>query len=210
VRVEQTAFVRQLDELLRWRRDVRRFREKAVPEALVDDVLGAVRFAPSVGLSEPTRLIKVMTADKRVAIEENFERCNGRALAGYEDDKAQLYADLKLEGLREAPVHIAVFCDEETGQGHGLGRQTMPETLVYSVVSGVTLMWLAAEARELGMGWVSILDPAEVARTLDVPNAWRFVGYLCLGWPVERHDVPELERMGWERRGQHGLHVEVR
>jgi 5,6-dimethylbenzimidazole synthase len=77
---------------------------------------------------------------------------------------------------------------------------TMPETLRYSAVAAVSQMWLAARARGLGMGWVSILDPARVSEALEVPPAWALIGYFCLGYPEETSCAPELEREGWERR----------
>jgi 5,6-dimethylbenzimidazole synthase len=93
-----------------------------------------------------------------------------------------------------------VFADRGTTAGHGLGRRTMPEMAEYSVVAAMTAMWLAARAEGIGMGWVSILDPARVKAILDVPEPWRFIGYFCLGYPEGEHDSPELERAGWERR----------
>jgi 5,6-dimethylbenzimidazole synthase len=102
--------------------------------------------------------------------------------------------------LSQAPVHLAVCADETTAQGHGLGRKTMPETLRYSVVAAIQILWLAARAEGLGVGWVSILDPEAACATLDLPQGWSFVAYLCLGWPEEEHDDPELERHGWEQR----------
>ncbi|MFD0937437.1 5,6-dimethylbenzimidazole synthase, partial [Methylobacterium trifolii] len=115
------------------------------------------------------------------------------------------YRDLKLAGLREAPVHLAVFCDEATEAGHGLGRATMPEALRYSVVGAVQSFWLAARAFGLGVGWVSILEPEPVRTILDVPEAWRLVAYLCVGTPQEEHRDPELERHGWQDRDERGL-----
>jgi 5,6-dimethylbenzimidazole synthase len=76
----------------------------------------------------------------------------------------------------------------------------MPETLAYSAVLAIHTLWLAAHARGIGMGWVSILDPSDIAPMLDVSPDWRFIGYLCLGYPAEQHDVPELERRGWQAR----------
>ena len=76
----------------------------------------------------------------------------------------------------------------------------MPEAAAYSVAGAITLLWLAARAEGIGVGWVSILDPLEVRLALDVPAAWQLTGYLCLGLPQAEHDTPELERLGWERR----------
>src|SRR5262249_30994660 len=106
----------------------------------------------------------------------------------------------KREGSAQAPVQLAGCADETTPAGHGLGRQTMPETLRYSVVAAIQTLWLAARAEGLGVGWVSILDPAAVHRMLDLPPHWTFIAYLCIGWPEEEHDDPELERHGWEAR----------
>jgi 5,6-dimethylbenzimidazole synthase len=93
-----------------------------------------------------------------------------------------------------------VFADGTTATGHQLGRRTMPEMAEYSVVTAVSLMWLAARAEGIGMGWLSILDPARINGILDVPGEWRFIGYFCLGYPEIESDRPELERAGWERR----------
>ena len=76
----------------------------------------------------------------------------------------------------------------------------MPETLAYSAVMAVHTLWLAARAEGIGLGWVSILDPACVTAALDVPPGWRLIGYFCLGYPADVDDVPALERQGWERR----------
>jgi 5,6-dimethylbenzimidazole synthase len=121
----------------------------------------------------------------------------------YMGERAQLYARLKLAGLRDAPIHLAVFCDEATWQGHGLGQRTMPETRRYSTVCALYTFWLAARARGVGVGWVSILDPQTIAETLDVPRSWTLIGYLCVGWPREEHLIPELERAGWQAREPH-------
>jgi len=195
------AFREQFAELLRWRRDVRRFRADPIPAQLIEKLLALASLAPSVGLSQPWRFVLVETSARRRAIAENFSRANDAALNGYAGERQARYARLKLEGLSQAPVHLAVCADETTGQGHGLGRQTMPETIRYSVVAAIQTLWLAARAEGLGVGWVSILDPEAARATLDLPPGWTFVAYLCLGWPEEEHDDPELERRGWEQRG---------
>ena len=190
----------ELRELLRWRRDVRHFRTDPIPAELVEELLDLACLAPSVGNAQPWRFVSVDDPANRAAVVANFSAANERALAGYHGERAQLYAGLKLSGLKEAPRHLAVFCDEATEQGAGLGRQTMPETLRYSAVLAVHTLWLAARTRGLGIGWVSILDPQAAARQLDVPESWSLVAYLCLGWPTEDHDQPELERRGWQAR----------
>ncbi|HEY7844125.1 MAG TPA: 5,6-dimethylbenzimidazole synthase [Bradyrhizobium sp.] len=195
------AFRERFAELLRWRRDVRRFRPDPIPAPLIEKLLALASLAPSVGLSQPWRFVLVETTARRAAIRENFAKANDSALSGYAGERQARYARLKLEGLSQAPVHLAVCADETTGQGHGLGRQTMPETIRYSVVAAIQTLWLAARAEGLGVGWVSILDPEAACATLDLPSGWTFVAYLCLGWPEEEHDDPELERHGWEQRG---------
>jgi 5,6-dimethylbenzimidazole synthase len=192
----------ELADLMRWRRDVRRFRTDPVEAAVLDRCLSAFGLAPSVGLSEPWRLIRVEGMAARAAVIANYEAANAAALGTYADDKARLYAGLKLSGMREAPVHLAVFCDDATSKGAGLGAGTMPEMRAYSVVGAITLFWLAARAAGLGVGWVSILDPVRLCADLDVPDGWGFIGYLCVGWPEADHDSPELERAGWETRAR--------
>ncbi|WP_276612538.1 5,6-dimethylbenzimidazole synthase [Pseudorhodobacter turbinis] len=194
------AFQAELRDLMRWRRDVRRFRTDPVEAAVLDRCLSAFSLAPSVGLSEPWRVIAVESDAARAAALANFEVANAEALAGYSTEKAKLYAGLKLSGMREAPVHLAVFSDDGTAKGAGLGAKTMPETRAYSVVGAITLFWLAARAEGLGIGWVSILDPVQLAQDLDVPDDWRLIGYLCVGWPEAEAQTPELERAGWEQR----------
>lgn len=197
-----TEFRARFRELLRWRRDVRHFRTDPLPVGLVDELLDLACLAPSVGNAQPWRFVSVDDPANRTAIITNYEAANREALAGYGGERAQLYAGLKLAGLREAPRHFAVFCDVETEQGQGLGRRTMPETLLYSTVLAIHTLWLAGRIHGVGLGWVSILDPDAATATLNVPETWRFVAYLCLGWPVEEHDTPELERTGWQARAE--------
>lgn len=194
------AFQARLVDLLRWRRDVRSFRTDPLPEGAVEHLIGLACLAPSVGLSEPWRFLPVEAGDTRRAVRENFARCNADALAGLSGPRAALYAGLKLAGLDDAPCQLAVFSDASTAQGHGLGRATMPETLDYSVVMAVHTLWLAARAQGIGVGWVSILEPELVTAALHVPESWRLVAYLCIGYPAAEDDVPALERAGWERR----------
>jgi len=195
-----TDFQEKLSSLLAWRRDVRRFRTDPLPEGAIEELIGLASLAPSVGNSQPWRFILVDDKDRRIAIRQNFETANADALNDYEGEQARLYASLKLSGFDQAPVQMAVFVDLATTVGHGLGKKTMPETLSYSVVGAINAMWLAARARGIGIGWVSVLNPDDVNATLEAPEGWKLVAYLCIGYPEEEHIDPELERHGWQHR----------
>jgi 5,6-dimethylbenzimidazole synthase len=204
------AFRAQLLQLLAWRRDVRRFRPEPLPPGTLDRLIETACLAPSVGLSQPWRFVMVEDACRREAVRAEFRACNAQALAAYTGERAGRYAALKLEGLREAPHQLAVFCDRGTQVGHGLGQRTMPEMAEYSVVAALCTLWLAARAEGIGMGWVSILDPARMTALMDVPPHWRFIGYVCLGHPLHADDRPALERALWERRRLAVSHVLAR
>jgi 5,6-dimethylbenzimidazole synthase len=194
------AFRAKLYDLLKWRRDVRRFKRDPLPAGAIERLISIACLSPSVGLSEPWRFVIVEDGSRRAAIRACFETCNKDALAKQDSDRAALYARLKLAGLDDAPCQVSVFSDRATAQGSGLGRATMPETLDYSVVTAIHTLWLAARAEGLGVGWVSILDPARMRAILDVPEHWAFIGHLCIGTPEASDDTPALERAGWERR----------
>ena len=194
------TFRARLRDLLLWRRDVRRFRADPLPAGTLERLFEIASLAPSVGLCQPWRFIVVDDPRRREVVRDVFKACNADALQCYTGEKAARYAALKLAGLAEAPCQFAVFTDRATTVGHGLGRRTMPETAEYSTVAAIAMMWLAARAEDIGMGWISILDPARMNDILDVPQSWRFIGYFCLGYPQTESDQPELERVGWERR----------
>ncbi len=194
------AFRERLHELFVWRRDVHHFRSETVPDEVIERLVRIASLAPSVGFSQPWRFVRVDDPARRKSVIDSFERANADALSAYDGTDAQKYAGLKLAGLREAPVHLAVYCDQETPSGKGLGRRTMPETLAYSAANAVLAFWLAARAENIGVGLVSILEPALVTQALDVPPAWQLITYLCVGYPQEVNDQPDLLRAGWESR----------
>lgn len=158
----------------------------------------AMALAPSVGNSRPWRVVRVENRELRQRIVESHESANQVAAEQYEAEQRSAYRSLKLAGLREAPIHLAVFTDLAPPAGHGLGRQTMPETLIYSTVIAIHSLWLAARSMNLGVGWVSILAPHEVQNCLAVPSSWQFTAYLCLGYAALDDDTPELDRLGWQ------------
>ena len=193
------AAVETITDLMRWRRDVRHFRADPVPPATLERLQRAMELAPSVGNSRPWRILMLENPALRAAVKAEFMRCNAIAANRYDGEQADAYARLKLAGLDKAPVQLAVFTDLAPDAGHGVGRQTMPETLEQSTAMAIHALWLAARAENLGLGLVSILEPAVIARLLDAPPNWRFTAYICLGWPEFTDDTPLLHRVDWQR-----------
>ena len=195
--IERQAVYRAIRE----RRDVRRgYLPEPIPDDLLHRLLQAAHDAPSVGLMQPWRLIVVRNLAVRQQIHKIFLEANREALASYEGERQQSYAGMKLEGILEAPQNLCIACDSESGQGHHLGRRTMPETALYSVVCAIQNLWLAARAEGIGVGWVSILDPDLLRGALNMPQHITPVAYLCLGYVDAFATEPDLERSGWEKR----------
>jgi len=197
-------FRRHLRELFVWRRDVRSFRREPLPDGAIERLIDTACLSPSVGLSQPWRFVTVDDSARRRAVIDDFKSCNAEALNAYAGERATRYAALKLSGLEQAPCHLAVFADKASDIGHGLGRATMPDTTEYSVVAAITAMWLAARAEGIGIGWVSILNPDRIHAILAVPDGWKFIAYLCIGYPEAECDQPELARARWEYRRDPG------
>lgn len=183
------------------RRDVRRgFLDRPLPGELLKRLLAAAHNAPSVGLMQPSRFIVIRNLDTRRAVYNIFKDANADARELYEGEKKEKYDALKLEGILKAPQNICIVCDTQNQRGHGLGRQTMPETAAYSTVCAVQNLWLAARAEGVGVGWVSILDPVRLRGVLRIPDHILPVAYLCLGYVDKFATEPELELSGWEKR----------
>src|SRR5260221_7607155 len=108
------AFRWSFRDLVLWRRDVRRFRRDPVDPALIQSLLELASHAPSVGHCQPWRFVLVESAQCRNAVKSSFVRANAKALEGYDGEQRARYVRLKLEGLEDAPVHLAVFADEAT------------------------------------------------------------------------------------------------
>ncbi len=187
-----------LRDILQWRRDVRHFRTDPVDPAILTRLQAAMDLAPSVGNARPWRVLRIETPDLRHAVIANFEAANAEAAKSYSDKKRAAYQKLKLAGLHDAPIHLAVFTETDPAAGHGLGRQTMPEMLSYSTVAAIHTLWLAARAENIGMGWVSILNPTTLHATLNAPANWTLTAYLCLGHAETQDDTPLLHRTDWQ------------
>ena len=196
----EPADIDALDRILRSRRDIRRFRPDPVPEEVLTAILGAGHAAPSVGHSQPWRFIVVTDPSIRDHAAHLADRMRLEQAYQLTPDRGQRLLDLKLEGLREAPVGIVVACDRRTPAAGVLGRATFPDTDLWSCACAIENMWLTARAHGVGMGWVTLFDPADLGGLLGLPDGVETLGWLCLGWPDELPPEPGLQRHAWSAK----------
>jgi nicotinate-nucleotide--dimethylbenzimidazole phosphoribosyltransferase len=194
------ATVTALHAVIGARRDVRRYRPDPVPPDVLRQVLAAGHQAPSVGHSQPWRFIVIgeQATRDRAALLADRERLRQADLLTAE--RRAMLLDLQLEGIREAPVGVVVACDRRTPAAGVLGRASFADADMWSCACAVQNMWLAARAAGLGLGWVTLFQPADLAGLLRLPAGVATLGWLCLGWPDERPPGPGLERRGWSHR----------
>jgi 5,6-dimethylbenzimidazole synthase len=186
---------------IRERRDVR---SQFLPDPIAPDVvarlLQAAHHAPSVGFMQPWDFVLIDSLDIKRAVKALYEQANADAASNYTGERATQYRRLKLEGIVDSPINLCITCDRQRGGPHVLGRHTVLETDLFSTCLAVQNLWLAARAEGIGVGWVSIVDPARLAQTLKLPEHVYPVAYLCLGYVSEFLPKPELEIAGWRSR----------
>jgi 5,6-dimethylbenzimidazole synthase len=187
--------------VMRVRRDIRRFSSTPIlPDTLLR-ILEAAHLAPSVGFMQPWNFILIPSLEIRSRVKALFEQTNRTEPEKLTDpERKALYQGLKLEGILEAPLNIAVTCDRRRDAPFVLGRAPMPETDLFSSCLAIQNLWLAARAEGIGIGWVSLLDRPAVEKLLHLPRGVRLVAYLCIGYPVEFRSRPMLEEVGWKSR----------
>jgi len=191
---DREAIYRVIEE----RRDMRHFSGGKVKEDTLLKLLKAAHHGPSVGYMQPWRFIRITKPELRQSIHSmvNKERLLTADALGSRSDE---FMKLKLEGILECAELLVVFLTENRQQ-HILGRRTMPEMDLASSACAIQNLWLAARAEGLGMGWVSLFDPAELATLLRLPKGSSPIGIFCLG-PVDNfYDKPMLESTGWDTR----------
>jgi 5,6-dimethylbenzimidazole synthase len=188
------------ESLLMARRDVRGnhfLRDEPITDEELQRILEAALWAPSVGFSQPWKFVVIRSTETKHKIAHSFKKENEKA-AHLFDERQKQYQQLKLEGIHEAPVNIAVYYQAPSKPV--LGQTSMQEMGEYSVVCAVQNMWLMARAMNIGIGWVSILDPDSVSKALNTPLDHKLVAYLCVGKVDEFLERPELEALKWEKR----------
>ena len=190
---ERAAVYRAIAE----RRDIRRFRGEPIAPATLLRILEAAHRAPSVGFMQPWDFILIRDPATRDQVHEAFRRANAEAVERFEGERQRLYASLKLEGIREAPLNICVTCDRQRAGPVVLGRTCQPDMDLFSTVCAVENLWLAARAEGIGVGWVSIIHPHELTRILKLPSHVVPVAYLCVGHVDAFPPEPELQTVGW-------------
>tara|TARA_R110001583_G_scaffold166083_2_gene318823 strand:+ start:2093 stop:2764 length:672 start_codon:yes stop_codon:yes gene_type:complete len=194
-----------LSEIMSARRDVRgnRFLSSRLAPEDIEQIFAAALMAPSVGFSQPWEFVTVIERTTKEQIADSFfienEKAKALFKAGkFETGKLEQYQQLKLEGIIEAPLNIAVFYNPK--KGPVLGQTSMPDMGRYSVVCAIQNMWLKARSLNIGMGWVSILDPIKVKSILNAPEDRELIAYLCLGKVDKFYDKPELETLKWQEK----------
>jgi nicotinate-nucleotide--dimethylbenzimidazole phosphoribosyltransferase len=189
-----------LHDIVAARRDVRRFRPDDVPPEVLQSLLAAAHAAPSVGHSQPWRFIVVTEDQTRAAAALLADRERLAQAAAMDDQSGQQLLDLQLEGIRESPVGIVVCCDRRAAPVGVLGRATFPDSDLWSCACAIQNLWLTARAHGLGVGWVTLFRPKDLAELLGLPDGVVTLGWLCIGYPDERQPSPGLERAGWSQR----------
>ena len=180
------------------RRDVRgHFLPDPIPDRLLQKLLDSAHHAGSVGFMQPWSFIIIRNQQIKKQVKELFNQANVAAARVFEGQKRGMYSSLKLEGILEAPVNLCVTCDPSRNGPHILGRNTIRETDVYSTCCAIQNLWLAARGEGVGVGWVSIFEPAQLRSLLHIPEHVVPVAYLCVGYVREFLPRPELEIAGW-------------
>ena len=177
------------------RRDIRHFRSDPIDPVILTRLLSAAHQAPSVGLMQPWRFIRITDDKLRFSISKLVEK-ERNLTAEALSDRSDEFMRLKVEGILDCgELLVAALSDKR--EKYIFGRRTMPEMDLASVSCAIQNMWLAARSEGLGMGWVSLFDPAELADLLAMPDGSKPVAVLCLGHVAEFYSVPMLVKEGW-------------
>ena len=182
------------------RRDMRHFLPTPIAPELLHKLLQAAHHAPSVGLMQPWRFIRISDPDlrKRIHAQVDEERRHTAQAIGEYENTARMaeFLRLKVEGILDCgELLVATLCDHR--EQHIFGRRTLPEMDLASVSCAIQNLWLAARAEGIGMGWVSLFDPQALADLLGIPAGAKPVAILCLGYVNSFYKSPMLVEQGW-------------
>jgi 5,6-dimethylbenzimidazole synthase len=180
------------------RRDMRHFAGGTVPDETLSRMLTAAHQAPSVGLMQPWRFIRVTDRVLREAIHGLVETERVRTAEAL-GERSEEFMRLKVEGVLTCAELLVVALGDDR-ERHVFGRRTMPRMDLASASCAIQNLWLAARAEGLGMGWVSLFEPDDLSELLGLPAGSEPIAVLCLG-PVDAfYPRPMLEEEGWGTR----------
>ena len=182
------------------RRDMRHFNGGEVPPALLARLLEAAHQAPSVGLMQPWRFLRITLPELRSAIADLVEE-ERLLTADALGERGEAFMKLKVEGIHDC-AELLVVALMEGREAHVFGRRTMPDMDLASAACAIQNLWLAARAEGLGMGWVSLFDPQALADLLQMPTGAKPVAVICLGPVAEFYPSPMLALEGWTQPRQ--------
>ena len=184
------------------RRDMRHFLPTPIAPETLASILNAAHKAPSVGLMQPWRFIRITDPNIRNSIHQLVDeerKLTAQAIGEYENTARMAeFLRLKVEGILDCgELLIATLCSKR--EQHIFGRRTLPEMDIASVSCAIQNMWLAARAEGLGMGWVSIFDPLKLGALLNVPADAKPIAILCIGHVNTFYNEPMLVETGWKQ-----------
>jgi 5,6-dimethylbenzimidazole synthase len=190
-----------LAKIIRLRRDIRgnNFISKKIEKEKIEQIIEAGLHAPSVGYSQPWKFVIIEDESIKNRVYENFEKEYNRSKRHFRD--RPLYEQLKLEGIKEAPINMALFYKKSRVEI--LGQTSQKKMGEYSVVCAIQNMWLMARSLNIGMGWVSILKAKEIKKILEISDEYKLVGYLCVGYVKEFPLEPELQTLKWNKQKEY-------
>jgi 5,6-dimethylbenzimidazole synthase len=196
-----------LNDIILHRRDVRgnNFLSKKIKRKKLDKILQAGLHAPSVGFSQPWKFVVIEDEATKSKVYKNFKKSYEKSKKHF---RGTIYDSLKLEGIKETPVNIAVFYKKPSKKV--LGQTAKKKMGEYSVVCAIQNMWLMARSLNIGIGWVSIINHKKVQKLLGVSDEYKLVGYLCVGYTKQFPDTPELETLKWEKKKEFDEVVEFK
>ena len=190
--------ISSLKDIISSRRDVRgnRFLNKKIDDKILNELLEAANNAPSVGFSQPWKFIIIKENKIREKVYKNFLKENKKAKKIFKTN--EIYPNLKLEGIKESYLNIAVLYKKP--KKDILGQTTQKKVGEYSVICAIQNFWLMARAYGIGVGWVSILKAKKIKKILGINDDYKLIAYLTVGYVKEFLDEPELKKIGWEKK----------
>jgi 5,6-dimethylbenzimidazole synthase len=177
------------------RRDMRHFVPLPVEPEVLRRLLDAAHAAPSVGLSQPWRFIRITRPELRRQIHDLVQQERERTAAALNERGAE-FLRLKVEGVLQCG-ELLVVAVRDGGSAEVFGRRTLPEMDVASAACAIQNLWLAARAEGLGLGWVSIFDPKALGSLLRFPATVKPIAVLCLGHVERFYAAPMLVEERW-------------